>query len=44
MYIPISRFWICIQLGQEWPLKADETVHQFYFKQAAQVQFIWFTQ
>ena len=39
-----KQFWICVKLGQVWPLKVDETVHQFYFKQAAQVQFIWFTQ
>ena len=40
----MSRFWICVKLGEVRPLKADETVRQFYLKQAAQVQFIWFTQ
>ena len=38
----LKQFWICVKLGQVWPLKADETVCLSYFKQAA--QFIWFTQ
>ena len=39
-----KQFWICVKLGQVLPLKVDETVHLSYFKQAAQLQFIWFTQ
>ena len=23
----LKQFWICVKLGQVWPLKADETVH-----------------
>ena len=40
----LKQVWICVKLGQVWPLKVDETVRLSYFKQAAQLQFIWFTQ
>ena len=40
----LKQFWICVKLGQLWPLKVDETACLSYFKQAAQLQFIWFTQ
>ena len=30
-----KQFWICVKLGQVWPLKVDETVRLSYFKQAA---------
>ena len=40
----LKQFWICVKLGQIWPLKVNETVRLTYFKQAAQFQFIWFTQ
>ena len=38
----LKQFWICVKLGQVWPLKADETLRLSYFKQVA--QFIWFIQ
>ena len=40
----LKQFWICVKFSQVWPLKLDETVCLSYFKQAAQRQFIWFTQ
>ena len=40
----LKQFWICVKLGQVWPLKVDKIVHLSYFKQAAELQFIWFTQ
>ena len=40
----LKQFWICVKFSQVWPLKVDETVRPSYFKQAAQLQFIWFTQ
>ena len=40
----LKQFWICVKLGQVWSLKVDETVHLSYFKQAAELQFIWLTQ
>ena len=44
MYLSFYRdikFETVLNLGQVWPLIADESVRLSYFKQAARLQFTW---